>query len=195
MSPNFSPLGKSVDGVYYEIDTDKSRLDTIFIHDFLASSPLGGRYSARGDQAGDQALDGIWSLPRWAPGRFCPRRDRPRDLRLSRRCFRRDGGAWTGTRSHGLSKPSWRIPTCGDCRPLAFGDARCPGALSSLRLHRAAPAVFFSGTKRSHGLSNGSYQVMARGARTALEHAGFEWESPARHKLLVEHNLFGIRIQ
>ena len=38
MSPNFFPLGKSVDGVYYEIDTDKSRLDTIFIHDFLASS-------------------------------------------------------------------------------------------------------------------------------------------------------------
>jgi hypothetical protein len=164
MSPNFFPLSKSVDGVYYEIDTDKSRLDTIFIHDFLASSHW-AEGIPRGDQAGDQALDGIWSLPRWAPGRFCPRRDRPRDLRLSCRCFRRDGGAWTGTRYMACRNHPGASRHAG-IAPLAFGDASCPGALSPLRLHRAAPAVFFSGTKRSHGLSNGSYQVMARGALT-----------------------------
>ena len=44
MSPNFFPLGKSVDGVYYEIDTDKSRLDTIFITVFWRR-PIGRKVS------------------------------------------------------------------------------------------------------------------------------------------------------
>ena len=113
MSPNFFPLGKSVDGVYYEIDTDKSRLDTVFIHDFLASS-----HWAEGIPRAviKRAIKHSIAFGLYRDGRQVGFARAVTDHATF--AYLADVFVVTAERGRelvpGLSKPSWRIPIWGD---------------------------------------------------------------------------------